>query len=130
MVQCVPCPPHINLAKSTTLVTGHWYQSKILEIGSRYWSERIKKNVYIRTINDEKECLTVLFTIATDTALSPPLILFAYNRYVPSSIVANMPKKWRMDYSESGWITSETFYEYINICYPWLRRLKFHYLCV
>lgn len=80
------------------------------------------KKVYNRTVNDEKECLTVLLTISADGAIPPPLVLFPYKRYVPSSIIVNMPKKWGIGHSESGWMTSETFYEYItNVFHPWLK---------
>lgn len=37
------------------------------------------KKVYNRTPNDEKECLTVLFTVAADGAIPPPWVLFSYN---------------------------------------------------
>nr|XP_049693639.1 uncharacterized protein LOC126054037 [Helicoverpa armigera] len=80
------------------------------------------KKVYNRTVNDEKECLTVLLTVAADGAIPPPLIMFPYKRYVPSYITANMPKGWGMGHSDSGWMTSETFYEYItNVFHPWLK---------
>ncbi|KAF2891204.1 hypothetical protein ILUMI_14969 [Ignelater luminosus] len=36
-------------------------------------------------------------------------------------IVNMMPKKWAIDKSESGWMTSHTFFEYVaNIFSPWL----------
>lgn len=41
------------------------------------------KKIYIRTVNDEKECLTILLTIAADNAIPSPLVLFPYKRYVP-----------------------------------------------
>lgn len=70
-----------------------------------------------------KRCaLTVLLTIYADGAIPPRLDLFPYKRYVPTSIIVNMPTKWGIDHSEYGWITSETFYEYItNVFHPWLK---------
>lgn len=80
------------------------------------------KKVYSRTANDEKECLTVLISIAADGAIPPPLVMFPYKRYVPSHITVNIPKGWGMGHSDSGWMTSEAFYEYItNVFHPWLK---------
>lgn len=46
--------------------------------------------------------------------------MFAYER-IPQSIVALMPEKWGLGKSESGWMTGESFFEYVsNIFHPWL----------
>ncbi|XP_067621255.1 uncharacterized protein [Eurosta solidaginis] len=83
---------------------------------------KCSKKVYNRTANDEKECLTVLLTVGAYGAISPPLVMFPYKRYVPSHITASMPKGWGMGHSDSGWMTSEAFFEYItNVFHPWLK---------
>lgn len=52
--------------------------------------------------------------------LAPPMIMYAYER-IPKHIVLQVPHGWGIGKSESGWMTSESFYEYIsNIFYPWL----------
>lgn len=80
------------------------------------------KKVYNRTANDEKECLTVLLTISASGSLPPPLVIYPYKRYVPAAIVAQMPRQWGVGYTESGWMTSESFYEYVaNVFHPWLK---------
>lgn len=57
-----------------------------------------------------------------DGAIPPPLVVFPYKRYVPSHITANIPKGWGMGHSDSGWMTSEAFYEYItNVFHTWLK---------
>lgn len=45
--------------------------------------------------------------------------MFKYKR-LPSEIVQRAPDNWSIGKSDSGWMTSETFYEYMtNIFYPW-----------
>ncbi|XP_070171041.1 LOW QUALITY PROTEIN: uncharacterized protein [Polyergus mexicanus] len=80
------------------------------------------KQIYIVVeINDEKECLTVLIGASATGCLMPPLTLFPYKR-MPQNIVAKMPKNWGIRRTDSGWMTCETFYEYItNIFYPYLQ---------
>lgn len=81
------------------------------------------KKVYNRVANDEKECLTVLLTINADGDVPPPLILFPYKRYVPAHIASQVPKQWGLGFSESGWMTSETFYEYVtNVFFQWVKK--------
>ncbi|KAL0102680.1 hypothetical protein PUN28_018176 [Cardiocondyla obscurior] len=70
--------------------------------------------------NDEKECLTTLFCGNAIGKIAPPMVIFSFKR-TPGHIASNMPKNWGIGHSESGWMTGETFYEYIaNIFYPWL----------
>ncbi|XP_050509916.1 uncharacterized protein LOC126886858 [Diabrotica virgifera virgifera] len=81
------------------------------------------KKVYSRIANDEKECLTVLLTVGADGSVPPPLVLYPYKRYVSAAIITNMPNQWGVGHSESGWMTSETFYEYVtNVFFPWLEK--------
>lgn len=80
------------------------------------------KQIYNRTTNDEKECLTVLIGASATGCLIPPLTLFPYKR-MPQNIVAKMPKNWGIGRTDSGWMTCEAFYEYItNIFYPYLQQ--------
>lgn len=70
------------------------------------------KAVYTFTQNDEKECLTVLFTASA----SGLLIL-----RIPYSISQSVPVNWSIGKSENSWMTQETFFEYMcNIFEPWL----------
>ncbi|XP_036151114.1 uncharacterized protein LOC105833505 [Monomorium pharaonis] len=84
----------------------------LIEVGSR--------SVY--TITDAgKESLTVLFMYAANGVRAPPMLMYAYKGDVPKKIVENTPKSWGIGISENGWMTTETFYEYItNVFYPWL----------
>ena len=48
------------------------------------------------------------------------MIVFFYER-IPPAIVNQMPYGWGIGKIESGWMTSQTFFEYVaNIFYPWL----------
>lgn len=79
------------------------------------------KRVYNRVANDEKECLTVLVTVSADGDIAPPMVLYPYKRDIPKNIKLSVPGWWGLGYTESGWMTMESFYEYItNVFYPWL----------
>lgn len=69
---------------------------------------------------DEKEMITVLIGGNASGAKTPPLVMYPYQR-LPSSIVKDVPESWAFGRSSNGWMTSETFYEYITNCfYPWI----------
>ncbi|XP_018369512.1 PREDICTED: tigger transposable element-derived protein 1-like [Trachymyrmex cornetzi] len=88
--------------------------------GERVLVKKGDKAVYNFTQNDEKECLTVLFMTNAMGTLVPPMIIFPYER-IPYSISQSVPISWGIGKSENGWMTAETFYEYIcNIFEPWL----------
>jgi hypothetical protein len=56
--------------------------------------------------------------------LMPPMVVFKYER-VPSVIINELPNRWAFGRTESGWMTSATFFEYIaNIFHPWLINQK------
>lgn len=90
--------------------------------GKKVYVRRGEKHVYSITGNDEKECLTTLVTANAAGELPPPMVVFAYER-IPANVVTKFPDSWGIGKSESGWMTGETFYEYIsNIFHPWLTR--------
>jgi len=74
-----------------------------------------------KVIDDRKESLTTLFTYSAAGTRVPPMLMFAYAEKVPKVIIQNTPKDWGIGISENGWMTAETFYEYVtNVFYPWL----------
>lgn len=78
------------------------------------------KTAYNFTSNDEKECLTTLITANAAGMLVPPMIMFNYER-IPAHITNLMPQGWGIGKSESGWMTGQSFYEFVaNIFYPWV----------
>lgn len=51
----------------------------------------------------------------------PPLILFPYKERMPRDIVQSIPSGWGVGRTDSGWMNSGAFYEYMtNVFYPWL----------
>lgn len=71
------------------------------------------KNVHCRSGNDDKENLTLCLGASADGKLMPVLALFPYKR-IPQNILFKYPKKdWAIGRTDSGWMTSEAFYEYV-----------------
>ncbi|KAJ8936396.1 hypothetical protein NQ314_012382 [Rhamnusium bicolor] len=88
--------------------------------GKRVLAAKGDKNIYQQINNDEKECLTVLITGNASGQLAPPLIVFKYER-IPQGLACSVPGDWGIGKSESGWMTSALFYEFLtNVFYPWL----------
>ncbi|XP_069358266.1 uncharacterized protein [Maniola hyperantus] len=80
------------------------------------------KNVYVIKQNNEKENITVLVVFTASGKLCPPLVIFPYVR-PPKAIIDNMPESWVLGRSESGWMKSEVFYEYVcNDLNDWIAK--------
>ncbi|KAJ8916360.1 hypothetical protein NQ315_005057 [Exocentrus adspersus] len=78
------------------------------------------KTSYNFVSNDEKECLTTLITANAAGMLVPPMIVFNYER-IPPHISNLMPSGWGIGKTESGWMTGQSFYEFItNIFHKFL----------
>lgn len=80
---------------------------------------RGSKNVY-QVEGNSKTSITVLFTFnAIGNAVSP-LVVYPYKR-VPQDIMRTFPEDWALSYSDSGWMKTDIFYEFIgNIFHPFL----------
>ncbi|GBP21797.1 Tigger transposable element-derived protein 6 [Eumeta japonica] len=70
------------------------------------------KNCYDIKPGSEKETLTVLlvFSAAGDTV--PPMVVFPYIR-PPREVIESMPLDWFLGRSDTGWMKSDIFFEYI-----------------
>lgn len=69
---------------------------------------------------EEKECLITLVMGSADGTLPAPMVMFSYER-LTGEIVKQFPLGWGIGKSNSGWMTGESFYEYIvNVFHPWL----------
>lgn len=80
--------------------------------------------MYQHVNSDEKECLTVLVTGNAAGALVDTMIVFRYER-IPGVIASSLPEHWGIGRSESGWMSGETFYCFLeNVFVPWLKRNK------
>lgn len=88
--------------------------------GNKVLAAKGDKNVYLQVNPDEKECLTVLITANAEGFVAPPLVVFKYER-IPQYLAESVPKGWGIGKSETGWMNSALFYEFItNIFHPWL----------
>jgi len=85
------------------------------------------KSVYKIANGDEKKCLTSLFMVNAAGSIVPPMVVHWYQQ-VPYSVSSKMPAGWSIDLTEKGWMTAESFFEFIsNIFYSWLikNQIKF-----
>lgn len=83
------------------------------------------KNVQALSANSDKENYTVLISASAAGALAPPLILFPYKSRIPGSVASSVPKGWAVGRSDSGWMNSDTFFEFISkVFYPWAVKTK------
>jgi len=60
-------------------------------------------------------------------SMVPPMVVHWYQR-VPYSVSSKMPAGWSIGLTEKGWMTAESFFEFIsNIFYSWLikNQIKF-----
>lgn len=78
------------------------------------------KTVYYTSGNDEKENLTLSLGASADGKLMPVFSLFPYKR-LPQNILSKYPRDWTIGKSDNGWMTCQTFFEYVtNVFYPFL----------
>ncbi|KZC13202.1 hypothetical protein WN55_05911, partial [Dufourea novaeangliae] len=51
--------------------------------------------------------------------LLPLMVMYSYQR-LPSSIIDKVPRGWSVGRSDNGWMTGESFYEYVTkVFHPW-----------
>lgn len=87
-------------------------------------SIRGERDVYEVDHAAAKTSLTVLFTFGADGDITPPLVVFP-NKRLPKDITASVPSEWGIGLSETGWMKSELFYDYIkNVFHPYLMKRK------
>ncbi|KAJ8914628.1 hypothetical protein NQ315_015365 [Exocentrus adspersus] len=78
------------------------------------------KDLYEIAPGSEKESITVLCNYAANGVAVPPMTVFPYKR-IPKELSLTVPKGWAIGRSDSSWMTSAIFFEYIaNVFYPWL----------
>ncbi|KAI4454266.1 hypothetical protein MML48_10g00001244 [Holotrichia oblita] len=69
-------------------------------------------NTYVVKKGNEKENLTVLVTFTGDGRMCPPVVVFPYVK-PPKAVVDSIPEQWILGKSESGWMHSDVFYEFV-----------------
>lgn len=81
---------------------------------------RGSKDIYEVAKGNEKENITAMFSFNSVGQMCHPMIIFKYIR-VPQNILDSVPPNWGVGRSDTGWMKSEVFYEYIsNIFYPFV----------
>lgn len=70
------------------------------------------KNVYELQLGNAKETITVLLVFTASGKTIAPTVVFPYVR-PPRDVVESMPPDWFLGRSDSGWMKSEIFYEYV-----------------
>ncbi|XP_031778828.1 uncharacterized protein LOC100680064 [Nasonia vitripennis] len=89
-----------------------------------------ERNFYEISCGKEKECVTVLCSFSAAGASVPPMVMFPYKR-IPAHLTKSVPADWSIGRSESGWMVSSTFYEYMaNVFYPWCVQQKVQFLVI
>lgn len=84
------------------------------------------KAVY-NVCQSDKECYTVSIGGNAAGQLLPPMVVYNYER-IPANVAKNFPDDFIIGKSDSGWMTSDTFYSYVvNHLYPWCvkKNIKF-----
>ncbi|VEN39721.1 unnamed protein product, partial [Callosobruchus maculatus] len=78
------------------------------------------KNLYQIKSGSGKEQITVLIVVSANGEICPPLVVFPYIR-PPKALVNNMPDNWILAKSETGWMRSDVFFEFVcNDFNKWL----------
>lgn len=78
------------------------------------------RNVLEVKKGNDKETLTVLMIFSAQGDTMNPMIIYPYIR-PPKAVIESMDRTWFLGRSDTGWIKSDTFYEYIaNGLEPWL----------
>lgn len=70
------------------------------------------KNVYEIDQGTSKAAVTCMFSFSASGNVVPPMIIYPYVR-IPAEISNSVPESWGIGHSDSGWMKSEVFYEYI-----------------
>ena len=82
------------------------------------------ENVYSEA-GGTKEQVTALITTRADGTVMPTAIVYPYKRAVPKEIIDQVPQDIMVARSDSGWMTSEIFYEYLANCFiPRLNEMR------
>ena len=89
------------------------------------WKKALAQS--IRLLILRKKSMTILFMYNAEGTRAPPMILYNYKK-VPKKVLKKCPQDWALGLSDIGWMTMETFYEYVTrVFYPWLVKSKIEF---
>ena len=87
----------------------------------RVIGERNYRNLYEVAPGPEKSSMTFLGTFNAKGDIVTPMILYPYANKLPKNIRDLMPLHFFVGYSDSGWMKSENFYEFLSKAFlPWV----------
>lgn len=110
---------NINISNSRQVFNADETAFFLSPKGKKALVEKGMKTVY-NSSGNEKDCLTTIVVGNAAGELAPTMVMYPYER-IPKHIILQMPEEWSAGKSENGWMTSESFFEYItNTFYPWL----------
>ncbi|GAB0086526.1 HTH psq-type domain-containing protein [Sergentomyia squamirostris] len=90
-------------------------------------AEKGVRSVHTLTNGNERIAITLLFMGSAAGELLSPMIVLPFTR-TPGEVTNSIPEEWILGRSSSGWMTAETFYEYIvNTFYPTLVEKKIQF---
>lgn len=85
------------------------------------------KNVYEIDCGQAKSNITVMFSFSASGITTSPLIIYPYKR-LPAEIGSSVPEGFSIACSDSGWMKTEIFYEYIgNTFHNYLKSLNIEF---
>lgn len=80
------------------------------------------KSVYDISTNSDKDNVTVSICVNAIGEMAPPLVVYKYIR-LPILYGSALPPNWSIGTSETGWMNSETFFEYFaNVFIPFVKK--------
>lgn len=84
-------------------------------------AEKGAATVYTIQQNSDRENVTVLCMYNAEGSRAPPMIMYPYKTNLPEKIITSAPDGVGLGLSDNGWMTTESFFEYIvNVFYKWL----------
>jgi len=81
------------------------------DVGSLVIAETEKPALQVGPNN--KENLTVLISVNADGEVAVPFAMFAYKQFPTDKVFKLIPEGWSYGKSDSGWMISAVFYEFI-----------------
>lgn len=94
---------------------------KLVPKAEKVLAPRGARAVYQIVGASDKATVTILFNASAEGQLAPPLVLFELKTLPRKSKLKYIPENWGVGMTESGWMTGESFFSYVqNILYSFL----------
>lgn len=116
---------HINVFQDPRRIFNSDETSILLHPKSRpVITTKGERNVYDSSKTCNKENMTILITANAAGDIAPPLALVSYKK-IPIDIAATANPEWSIGRTENGWMTCQSFFEYMaNVFVPYIKDLQ------